>query len=67
MCAFPVQALEDSNALQFLSDELREKLLQTLLERRLKQFTLDVCTTLINLCALSSLIVPVLLGNDSKL
>jgi hypothetical protein len=44
MCAFPVQALEDSNALQFLSDELREKLLQTLLERRLKQFTLDVCT-----------------------
>lgn len=34
---------ENPNALQSLSDESREKLLQTLLERRLKQFTLEVC------------------------
>ncbi|CAL8460857.1 g388 [Coccomyxa elongata] len=33
---------ENPNALQSLSDESREKLLQTLLERRLKQFTLEV-------------------------
>ncbi len=50
-----VQALEDNpNALQYLSDDLREKLLQTLLERRLKQFTSDVRT----LCLIDFLPVP---------
>lgn len=33
---------EDPNALQSSSDDMREKLLQSLLERRLKQFTTDV-------------------------
>lgn len=35
-------AEEDSNSLHFLSHDLREKLLQKLLERRLKLFTADV-------------------------
>jgi hypothetical protein len=37
-------AEDDTSSLQSLSDDMREKLLQTLLERRLKRFTAEVCT-----------------------